>query len=192
MKLTFITTVLVLATFNSLSFAGSPQTNLTWKDKGLIKQKITLADCKKPNQNNLTTLKEYRLFEIDSKAFWAYLKKTENQFATVRLPLPNGSTTAVKLDKNNPIQSEYPEISRSFVGSFYKPSKGFMAGSIHELLSPPEAVRNIFFEVTLENTDAKVGDYYLVYVLPLKKLNTYAVYDSRNQFACPRPPLRRH
>ena len=43
MKLTFITTVLVLATFNSLSFAGSPQTNLTWKDKGLIKQKITFT-----------------------------------------------------------------------------------------------------------------------------------------------------
>lgn len=186
-----LSAALLLTVSSSLSFASAPTTYLVWKDKGIIKQKVSLADCKKQSNNGLHLVKEYRLFEIDAKAFWTYLKKTENQFATVRLPLPDGSTTVVKLDKNSPIQSEYPEISRFFVGNFYKPSKGYISGSISELMSPPQPVRNIFFEVTLENTETKIGDHYNVYSHPLKKPNTYAVYDSRNTFACPQPPLPR-
>lgn len=191
MKLPSISIAFLLACSSSLSFAGNPATHAVWKDKGIIKQKVSLADCKKQSDNGLHLVKEYRLFEIDSKAFWTYLKKTENQFTTVRLPLPDGNTTAVKLAKNSPVQSEYPEVSRSFVGNFYKPSKGYISGSISELMSPPQPVRNIFFEVTLENTEVKIGDHYNVYTHPLKKSNTYAVYDSRNTFACPQPPLPR-
>lgn len=191
MKFLSISIAFLLITSSPLAFAGNPAANSAWKDKGLIKQRVSLVDCKKQSDNGLHLVKEYRLFEIDSKSFWAYLKKTENQFATVRLPLPDGNTTAVKLDKSRPVQTEYPEISRFFVGNFYKPSKGYISGSINELMYPPQPVRNIFFEVTLENTETKIGDHYNVYTHPLKKPNTYAVYDSRNTFACPQPPLPR-
>jgi hypothetical protein len=191
MKFSSILLAILLTTYSSLSFSGNLAANLVWKDKGIVKQKVSLADCKKQSDNGLNLVKEYRLFEIDSKAFWDYLKKTENQFATIRLPLPDGNTTVVKLDKNSPIQSEYPEVSRSFLGRFYKPNNGYVSGSIHELNSPPQPLHNIIFEVTLENTETTVGDHYSIYIYPLKKPNTYAVSNSRNTFACPRPPLPR-
>ena len=178
--------------YSSLSYAGTQSiTNLTWKDKGVIKQKVTLADCKKTSDDGLNTFKEYRLFEINTQAFWTYLKKTEKQFATLRLPLPDGITVPVKLDKNSPIQAEYPEISRSFLGISYKPNKAMISGSLHELKSTPQPLRTISFEVTVENTQAVVGDHYSVSIIPLKKPNTYAVTDSRHAFACPRPRLLR-
>lgn len=192
MKLIAITTLLIAST--SLSYAGTTQNSLVWKDKGIIKQKVSLVDCKNPTDNGLNTLKEYRLFEIDSNAFWAYLKKTENQFATVRLPLPNGSTVPVKLDKNSPIQSEFPEVSRNFVSTVYIPHKAYLNGSLNELKQPTLLSRNISFEINLEGPST-TDTYYSVYTQPLKKPNTYAVYDSRNMFACPKPPrplLRRY
>lgn len=191
MKRNLITFATLLLTFSTSSFAAPKIAPLLWQDKGAVKQTVTAAACKiNASDSSLHLVKEYRLFEINSEAFWSYLHKTGQQFVSTRIPLPDGSTTSVRLDKHSPIQSEYPEVSRSFQGKIYKPKTGFLNGTFHELKQPTLLGRNIFIEVTLEG-EASAENHYSVYIEPLKKLNTYAVYDSRNIVVCPRKPVPR-
>ncbi|WP_020558108.1 hypothetical protein [Thiofilum flexile] len=179
----------------TIAVGQAASTDLTWKDKGLIKQNVTIASCKdkKLSINSLPLVKQYRLFEINEKAFWAYIHNTKNRAAIIRLPFPDGTTAPVRLDPNSPTiapnQGVPQDLTRLIHEAGSIPGKEIIYGSLSELaeLNTKLLNRSIAFDVT-----GKAGTYRVELIRLDNKPNHYAVYSSNDAFACPRPPLRRH